>query len=209
MLRNRTEKEENLLHGVNLIANPTKLQLGYFTSLQNWIPSKKYKIKKKRGPAALSGPPFPSIVRPHQCGTTPTSSAAFECGSDCPLGQFAQATYTFDENDLTISGPAIRIESDSTPDLFYGLGAVYDRNTDTIHLGFWNYQSLATIATDLGTSVTTLVNADVLSIESDAATPYTYLVKVNGVTKITYNDAGHVIDIHAPCVGFIVVAAVA
>jgi len=57
MLRNRQEKEENLIKGVNLVANPTKLELGYFTSLANWIPSKKYKIKKKRGPTRLSSDP--------------------------------------------------------------------------------------------------------------------------------------------------------
>jgi hypothetical protein len=209
VLRNRTEKEENLLRGVNIATNPTKLKLGYFTLLENLIPAKKYKIKKKRGVAELTGPPFPTIVRPHQCNATPTTSAVFECGNDCPLGQFAEATYTFDENDLTISGPAIRIQSDATPDLFYGLAAVYDRANEIIHLGFWDYETLDTIATDLGTSATTLIDADVLSIESDAADPYTYLVKVNDVTKITYVDAGHVIDIHAPCVGFVVVAALA
>ncbi|MFA6082660.1 MAG: hypothetical protein WC773_04630, partial [Patescibacteria group bacterium] len=85
MLRNRLEKEEPLLRGVNLVANPTKLQLGYFTSLQNWIPSKKYKIKKKRGPALLDGvtvgTPILTTPIPVDCGTTtiivcPTCHAA-------------------------------------------------------------------------------------------------------------------------------------
>jgi hypothetical protein len=207
MLRNRTEKEENLLRGVNLAANPTKLQLGYFASLQNWIPSKKYKIKKKRGPTPLTdGEFFTAVVRPHACGTTPTSSASFECGHDCPLGQFAQATFVFDENDETISGPAIRIASDSTPELFYGLGAVYDRANEIIHLGFWNYESLATIATDLATSATVLNDGDILKIESDSTDPFTYLVKVNGGTVITHTDA--TIDVDAPCIGWIEVAAI-
>jgi hypothetical protein len=209
MLRNRTEKEENLLRGVNLAANPTKLQLGYFASLQNWIPSKKYKIKKKRGPTPLTdGAFFTAVVFPHQCGTTPTSTLSLECGHDCPLGQFAQATFVFDENDQTNDGPAIRIQSDSTPTLFYGLAAVYDRVDHIIHLGFWNYETLATIATDLDTSATELLDGDVLKIESDATDPFTYLVKVNGATVITYNDAGHVIDIDAPCIGFVQVETV-
>lgn len=54
MLRNRIEKEEHLLRGVNLVANSTTLVLGYFTKLQNWVPAKKYKVKKKRGVTALS-----------------------------------------------------------------------------------------------------------------------------------------------------------
>jgi len=212
MLRNRTEKEENLIRGVNIAANPTKLALGYFTSLQNWIPSKKYKIKKKRGVATLEDGAFVApVVHPHTCGVTPSKSLATECGAECPLGQFAQVTdYIFDENDLSNSGPAIRIQSDSTEDLFYGLAAVYRREAATkIVLGFWNYEDLATIPTILDTHVVTLNDGDDLRIESDAVDPFTYLVKVNGSTVITYNDAGHVIDVTAPCVGFVQVTTVA
>jgi hypothetical protein len=206
MLRNRTEKEEPLLRGVNLIANPTKLALGVFTRLENWIPSKKYKIKKKRGPITLVGEGFTTVVVPHECGATPTITLTMECGHDCPLGQFAQATFVFDAADTTNDGPAIRIQSDSTPTLFYGLAAVYDRVDQIIHLGFWNYQSLATIATDLATSATVLNNGDILKMESDSVDPFTYLVKVNGVTKITHTNA--TIDVNAPCVGFVQVTTV-
>jgi hypothetical protein len=212
MLRNRIEKEENLIKGVNIAANPTKLALGYFTLLQNWIPSKKYKIKKKRGVALLEDGAFVApVVHPHICGVTPTKSLATECGVECPLGQFAEVSdYVFDENDLSNSGPAIRIKEDSTEDLFYGLAAVYRREpTEKIVLGFWNYQDLATIPTILDTHNVVLVNGDDLKIESGAADPFTYLVKVNGSTVITYNDAGHVIDVTAPCVGFVQVTTVA
>ena len=206
MLRNRTEKEEPLLRGVNLVANPTKLAFGYFARLENWIPSKKYKIKKKRGPATLVGEGFTSVTVPHTCGTTPTSTLTIECDHDCPLGQFAQATFTFDVTDTTNDGPAIRIKSDSTPTLFYGLAAVYDRADQIIHLGFWNYQSLTTIATDLATSGTVLNTGDVLKIESDSVDPTKYYVKVNDVIKITHTDA--TIDVNAPCIGFVQVATV-
>jgi len=208
MLRNRTEKEEPLLRGVNLVANPTKLAFGYFARLENWIPSKKYKIKKKRGPELLTGGGG-IVTQPHACDTTPTSSASFECDHDCPLGQFAQATFVFDENDFTNSGPAIRIQSDSTPALFYGLGAVYDRTDEKIVLGFWNYQTLDTVATTLDEFAVTLIDGDVLKIEADATDPFTYLVKVNGSTVITYEDVGEAIDVHAPCIGWIEVTTVA
>jgi len=210
MLRNREEKEENSIYGVNLVMPPTKLKLGYFTTLQNWIPSKKYKIKKKRGVSTLTGPPFPTIIRPHQCGVPVTKSLAFECGSECPLGQFAQAEFIYDENDITIGGPAIRIESDSTDDSFYGLGAVYDRFNEKIILAFWDYQTLDTllVSQNLAEYNVALITGDVLKIEADSASPFTYYVKVNGSTVITYTDSGHVIDIQAPCIGWITVAAV-
>ena len=115
MLRNRQEKEENLIKGVNLASNPTTLALGYFQALTNWIPSKKYKIKKKRGVVDLVGGGFvASVTHPHTCGVTPTKSLSTECGHDCPVGQFAELTdFVFDENDLGNSGPAMRIEADS------------------------------------------------------------------------------------------------
>ena len=210
MLRNRTEDEENLLRGVNIATNPTKLKLGYFTSLQNWIPAKKYKIKKKRGPATLVGTGATVVTTPNTCGTTALFSAEFECDHDCPLGQFAQATYVFDEDDHSNSGPAIRIKSDSTSTLFYGLAAVYKRDpVSKIVLGFWDYQTLSTVPTTLASFNTTLNNGDVVKLEADSTNPSTYLVKVNGGTVITYNDAGPTIDVHAPCVGFVVVETVA
>ena len=53
MLRNRKEQSERKLTGVNRVADPSKLKLGTFQALQNWIPAKRYKIKKKRGPQPL------------------------------------------------------------------------------------------------------------------------------------------------------------
>jgi hypothetical protein len=212
MLINRTEKEENLLHGVNLKLHETKLPPGYFTSLQNWIPSKKYKIKKKRGVVDfVDGGFVTTVVHPHTCGVTPTKSLSAECGHDCPVGQYAQLTdFVYDENDLGNSGPAIRIQSDSDTDAFYGLGAVYKREATTkIVLGFWNYESLDTIPTILASYNVTLNDGDDLRLEVDQVDPYKYYVKVNGATVITYSDAGHAIDVHAPCVGVIEVTTVA
>ena len=53
MLRNRKEIEERKLVGVNRVADPTKLKPGTFQSLENWVPARRYKIKKKRGVEAL------------------------------------------------------------------------------------------------------------------------------------------------------------
>lgn len=212
MLRNRDEKEQKLIKGVNLVAKSTQLQLGYFVSLANWIPAKKYKIKKKRGVVALEdGGLVLSVTHPHACGVVPTKSLSTECGHDCPVGQFSQLTdYVFDQNDLGNSGPAIRIKADSTDDLFYGLAAVYKRAAATkIVLGFWNYQDLATIPTILDTYVATLVDGDDLRIEVDQVDPYKYYVKVNGATVITYTDTLHTIDVHAPCIGVVEVTTVA
>jgi len=66
MLRNRKEQEQPKLVGVNHIADPTKLALGTFQTLQNWIPAKRYKIKKKRGVEALVDSPAAPVV-PTNC----------------------------------------------------------------------------------------------------------------------------------------------
>lgn len=66
MLRNRKNQEERNLIGVNRVADPTKLKLGMFESLQNWIPAKRYKIKKKRGPELLVS--TPNTINPLLCG---------------------------------------------------------------------------------------------------------------------------------------------
>ena len=49
MLRNRKHDEATKIKGVDLVDEETDLELGQFTSLQNWIPSEVYSIKKKRG----------------------------------------------------------------------------------------------------------------------------------------------------------------
>jgi hypothetical protein len=54
VLRNREEQEEIKLRGVDLISEDSDLKIGTFTSLQNWIPTKIFSIKKKRGVTALS-----------------------------------------------------------------------------------------------------------------------------------------------------------
>lgn len=48
-LNNRQDFETTKLHGVNLAADESKLQFGWFTHLANWIPAHRLKIKKKRG----------------------------------------------------------------------------------------------------------------------------------------------------------------
>jgi hypothetical protein len=65
-LRNRKNQEEKKLIGVNRVADPTKIKLGMFESLQNFIPGKRYKIKKKRGVEALVDSP-PAPVIPSNC----------------------------------------------------------------------------------------------------------------------------------------------
>lgn len=53
MLNNRKELEEQKLLGVVLDTDETKLPLGTFISLQNWIPGHLTSTKKKRGVARL------------------------------------------------------------------------------------------------------------------------------------------------------------
>ena len=54
MLRNRKQQEATKIKGVSLVDEETDLELGQFTSLQNWIPSGVYAIKKKRGITPLN-----------------------------------------------------------------------------------------------------------------------------------------------------------
>ena len=54
MLRNRKQQESTKLKGVDLIDDESDLDLGSFTTLQNWIPADVYAIKKKRGTSPLS-----------------------------------------------------------------------------------------------------------------------------------------------------------
>lgn len=54
MLRSRQDEEEIKLRGVDLVSEDSDLKLGQFTSLQNYIPTRIFSIKKKRGVAALS-----------------------------------------------------------------------------------------------------------------------------------------------------------
>ena len=65
MIRGRKEIEEKKLLGVNRVADPTKLKPGTFVSLQNWVPGKRYKIKKKRGVEALVSEA--DLLHPAQC----------------------------------------------------------------------------------------------------------------------------------------------
>ena len=62
MLRNREEKEETKLHGVDLVSEDSDLELGSFTFLQNWIPSSIFSVVKKRGVAVLSTTPITPTI---------------------------------------------------------------------------------------------------------------------------------------------------
>ena len=213
------ELEENLLRGVNLKADATKLVPGYFTKLQNYIPSKKYKIKKKRGVellTAISGELGPrGVTFPRACGAggTPGDGAepglVFEC-VECPNGLFAQADYIFDENNFVPGGPAIRIKDDSTPDETYGLGAIYSRIDELVVLTLWDYETLDDIALIIDCGVydnpfsVTLNDGDTLRIETDASNPLIYNVKRNDSIIIQYDDSSiNLIDSTANCYGFI------
>lgn len=54
MLRNRKEDEALKLKGVNRVDEETDLELGEFEELRNFIPSKIYAFKKKRGVGSLN-----------------------------------------------------------------------------------------------------------------------------------------------------------
>ena len=54
MLRNRKHEEAKKLKGVDLVDEESDLELGQFTSLENFIPSDVYAIKKKRGTRPLN-----------------------------------------------------------------------------------------------------------------------------------------------------------
>jgi hypothetical protein len=60
VLRNRVEKEESKLKGVDLVSDD--LELGSFESLQNLIPTKIYSLEKKRGVGALSTTPITPTI---------------------------------------------------------------------------------------------------------------------------------------------------
>ncbi len=60
-LNNRIEAEESRLLGVVLDTDETKLPLGSFTSLANWVPGQLLSVKKKRGVAALDGISNPQL----------------------------------------------------------------------------------------------------------------------------------------------------
>jgi hypothetical protein len=53
-LRNRKYVESIRLKGVNHVDDETDVELGSFTTLQNYIPAEVYAIKKKRGVDPLS-----------------------------------------------------------------------------------------------------------------------------------------------------------
>jgi hypothetical protein len=53
-LRNRKQEEATKLKGVNLTDEVTDLELGWFSSLQNFVGADVFSLKKKRGVAALS-----------------------------------------------------------------------------------------------------------------------------------------------------------
>ena len=86
MLRNRKEQEEAKLVGVNRVADPSKLKPGTFVSLANWIPAKRYKIKKKRGVEALVDSP-PTPITPTTCGV---------CASEFPEAQSLPTVCCYD-----------------------------------------------------------------------------------------------------------------
>ncbi len=73
-LRNRQEIESTKLKGVILSAEPTDLELGRFTVLQNWIPAKLNSLKKKRGVQAFTS----TVIVP----TAPTPCADFPAADE-------------------------------------------------------------------------------------------------------------------------------
>jgi hypothetical protein len=201
MLRVRTETEIGDMGGVNLAANPIKIAPGKFILLQNWIPGKKHKIKRKRGVTTLTST-APGISSPTACGVS-TAGISFECGHSCPLGQFVSVSVSA-VAPTHPSGPMIRMDASSTIDAVFGLAAIYDPITNKVGLVWWNGEDLTDLATvlDVATSIT-LVEGDVLKVIADETTLYDYHVLVNDVSIIDYTDSGHTIPTDGDCVGFV------
>jgi hypothetical protein len=200
MLRNRKDTEEAKLVGVNLQADPTKLKLGSFTSLQNFIPAKRYKIKKKRGCVALSG--NETVTFPTDCDGN-DSFLSIECGHDCPLTQFAEAEIQFAGGEGP-GGPAIRVDPASTGGSFTGLVAIYHPTATKLALVRFAAAPLTDVDTIVDSISTTLNNGDVIKIEASASDPEEYSVLVNDVVVIgpeTIVDAD--LSINNDCIGFV------
>jgi hypothetical protein len=208
MLTKRVKNEESKLRGVNLAVSPLKLKPGMFISLENWIPGKLHKIKKKRGVVQLSSS-VPTLRFPHACGFEGVPpSLSFECDHDCPVGQFAEAEVEVEFTEESApAGPAIRIDSGSTSDAFFGLAAIYDPATFILSLVFFDGEAVdetATLWDSIDLTSSPLEAGDVLRLEADDTTLYKYNVLVNSVEVITYTDTGHDLDITNSCVGFVV-----
>jgi hypothetical protein len=198
MLRNRQNTEEAKLMGVNLQADQSKLKLGSFTLLQNFVPAKRYKIKKKRGVVALEG--NESVTFPTDCDGNELF-LSIECGYDCPLTQFAEAEIQFAGGEGP-AGPAIRVDPASTTEAFTGLAAIYTGTK--LALVRFDAAPLTDVDTIVDSIVTTLNNGDVLRIEASASDPEEYSVLVNGVAVIgpeTIVDA--TLSVNNSCIGFV------
>jgi hypothetical protein len=200
MLRNRQNTEETKLVGVNLQADQSKLKLGSFTLLQNFIPAKRYKIKKKRGCVALSG--SETVTFPTDCDGN-ESFLSIECGHDCPITQYAEAEIQFAGGEGP-GGPAIRVDPASTTGAFTGLAAIYYAAGSKLALVRFDAADLTDVDTIVDSIGTTLNNGDVLRIEASASDPEEYSVLVNGVAVIgpeTILDA--TLSINNSCIGFV------
>jgi len=202
MLRNRNEKETLKLRGVDLSTNASKLELGKFTQLANWIPGKLYSIKKKRGPIQLVSSEtvqFPTET----CtpgGPPPSPLLTPACGFICPLRQYSQVVY----HDSTDSiGVFIRGGEGITPDHFTALAAVYDPSSHIIGLILYDDVALPTLGTQIVTVSATLVDNDVFKIEADDTNPEQYRVYVNGTPVITTTVAKEILPVTNPCTGYI------
>jgi hypothetical protein len=97
-----------------------------------------------------------------------------ECESDCPIGQFAKATYN---GAMTIGGPAIRVDPISTDSAAYLVAALYFPTLNQISLVWYDGESNAELGTVLESTAFTLVTNDVLEIRAGA--------RVAGVIQFT------------------------
>lgn len=161
MLRQRKENETGKLYGVNLASADFKLQPGWFRSLQNWVPGKRFNLKKKRGVASV-----------------PSALTEFELSNPCscpdttvPLPQ------TLEQSDHY----AIDVGNDRTSWAYVGAGreiyvlrivatcgggnAHYDTCADLIHI----LDGVQTIRNDLKPSNDHTAAANVVAGHSDEA----------------------------------------
>ncbi len=199
-LRNRQETETKKLKGVVLSADALKLEPGRFTHLENWIPAKINKIKKKRGVEVLSGTEV--VQFPTDCDGNEVA-LSFECGHDCPITQYAEAEIQFAGGEGP-GGPAIRIASDSTQLVFTGLAAIYNATSGKLAMVRFDAAGLSEVDVIVASISTSLNNGDVLKIEASDSDPEEYSVLVNDVVVIgpeTIVNAD--LDINNSCIGFV------
>jgi hypothetical protein len=130
----------------------------------------------------------------------PFTGLSKECGHECPLGQFAQATYNGSTQN---SGPGIRLSLASSSFAVFGLFAIYFPGDGVVSMMLYNGEPSTELGTTIASFIVTLIAGDVLVIEADEVDPTIYRIKINGTTVITQTISTDLLPIDGPCVGFL------